>query len=125
MTAPTPDSPLRLAQADWGYIRTSPSSLAAGEEMPYEGGRNATSGRTSDAEGRDLIAACPSPSPDHSVLFAGAPAGSPPSSFGIYSVADDWSGATPVPQLLFDDPGLVDAEPVAVYPRRFPSNPDG
>ena len=38
MTAPTPDSPLRLAQADWGYIRTSPSSLAAGEEMPYEGG---------------------------------------------------------------------------------------
>ena len=41
MTAPTPDSPLRLAQADWGYIRTSPSSLADGEEMPYEGGRQA------------------------------------------------------------------------------------
>ena len=123
MTAPTPDSPLRLAQADWGYIRTSPSSLAAGEEMPYEGGAERDYGPSKDAQGRDLIAACPSPSPDHSVLFAGAPAGSPPPSFGIYSVADDWKGTTPVPQLLFDDPGLVDAEPVAVYPRRFPVEP--
>ena len=64
MTAPTPDSPLRLAQADWGYIRTSPSSLADGEEMPYEGGAERDYGPAKDDQGRDLIAACPSPSPD-------------------------------------------------------------
>ena len=123
MTAPTPDSPPRLAQADWGYIRTSPSSLAAGEELPYEGGAERHFGPDKDAEGRDLISACPAPSPDHSVLFAGAPAGSPPASFGIYRVADDWSHGTPVPQLIFDDPRLVDAEPVAIYPRRFAVEP--
>ena len=38
MTSMKPDSPLKLVQADWGYIRTAPSSLAAGESMPYEGG---------------------------------------------------------------------------------------
>jgi hypothetical protein len=123
MTAPTPDSPLRLAQADWGYIRTSPSSLAAGEEMPYEGGAKRDFGPNSDAEGRELVAACPSPSPDHSVLFAGSPAGSPPTSFGIYKVTDEWSTGTPVPHLLFNDPRLVDAEPVAVYARRFIPEP--
>ncbi len=123
MTAPKPDSPLRLAQADWGYIRTSPSSLADGEELPYEGGAQRDFGPSRDAEGRELIAACPSPSPDHSVLFAGSPAGSPPTSFGIYKVADDWTAGTPVPQLLFDDPDLVDAEPVAVYSRRFIPEP--
>ena len=123
MTAPTPDSPLRLAQADWGYIRTSPSSLADGEALPYEGGAQRYFGPDRDAEGRELIAACPSPSPDHSVLFAASPAGSPPTSFGIYKVSDDWTAGTPVPQLLFDDPDLVDAEPVAVYPRRFIPEP--
>ncbi len=53
MTAPTPNSPLRLAQADWGYIRTSPSSLADGEELPYEGGAQLHFGPDRDAEGRD------------------------------------------------------------------------
>ena len=75
MTAPTPDSPMRLAQADWGYIRTSPSSLADGEALPYEGGRNATSGPTATPRAVDLVAACPSPAPDGSVLFAGSPGG--------------------------------------------------
>ena len=123
MTAPTPDSPLRLAQADWGYIRTSPSSLADGGDLPYEGGARRSFGPDRDAEGRELIAACPSPAPDHSVLFAASPAGSPPTSFGIYKVSDDWTAGTPVPRRLFDDPDLVDAEPVAVYPRRFIPEP--
>ncbi len=123
MTASTPDSPMRLVQADWGYIRTSPSSLAVGEHLPYEGGAQLFSGPNRNAEGRELIAACPSPSPDNSVLFAGSPAGSPPMSFGIYKVADDWTAGAPVPQLLFDDPVLVDAEPVAVYSRRFIPEP--
>jgi hypothetical protein len=123
MTAPTPDAPMRLAQADWGYIRTSPSSLADGETLPYEGGAQRSFGPDRDAEGRALIAACPSAAPDHSVLFAGSPAGSSPTSFGIYQVSDDWSAGTTVPRLLFDDPNLVDAEPVAVYPRRFVPEP--
>jgi hypothetical protein len=123
MTAPSPDSSLRLVQADWGHIRTSPSSLADGEDLPYEGGAQRFFGPARDAEGRELIAACPSPAPENLVLFAGSPAGSPPTSFGIYKVADDWTAGTPVPQLLFDDPDLVDAEPVAVYPRRFIPEP--
>ena len=123
MTSSTPGSPLRLAQADWGYIRTSPSSLAAGEELPYEGGAERYFGPSRDAEGRELIAGCPSPSPDHTVLFTGSPKGLPSSSFGIYAVSDDWTGATPIPSLLFDDPLLVDAEPVAVYGRRFVPEP--
>ncbi len=123
MTAPTPDSPMRLAQADWGYIRTSPSSIADGETLPYEGGAQLDFGPDRDAEGRELIAACPSPSPDNSVLFAGSPVGSPPESFGIYKVSDDWTAGVATPRLLFDDPGLVDAEPVAVYPRRFTPEP--
>jgi hypothetical protein len=123
MTAPTPGSTIRLAQADWGYIRTSPSSLADGETLPYEGGAQLYFGPDRDAEGRALIAACPSPSPDDSVLFAGSLAGSPPGSFGIYKVSDDWTAGPPAPRRLFDDPDLVDAEPVAVYPRRFLPEP--
>ena len=50
MTAATPESPLRLAQADWGYIRTSPSSLADGESLPYEGGAQRYFGPDRDAD---------------------------------------------------------------------------
>ncbi len=123
MTAPTPDAPPRLAQADWGYIRTSPSSLPEGEYLPDEGGAQRHFGPSRDAQGRALIAACPSAAPDDSVLFAGSPAGPSPTSFGIYKVSDDWTAGAPLPRLLFDDPDLVDAEPVAVYPRRFIPEP--
>ena len=123
MTAPTPGSSLRLAQADWGHIRTAPSSLSAGEDLPYEGGAARHFGPSRDAKGRELIAACPSASPDGAVLFAAAPVGSSPQSFGIYKVAEDWTAALPIPRLLFDDPDLVDCEPVAVYPRRFLPEP--
>jgi hypothetical protein len=123
MTAPAPGSPLRLAQADWGYIRTAPSSIAAGETLPYEGGAQLYLGPNRDAEAREITTACPSASPDGSVLFAAAPAGSSPNSFGIYKVSDDWTAGMPVPQRLFDDPDLVDAEPVAAYSRRFIPEP--
>jgi hypothetical protein len=123
MTAAGPNAPLRLAQADWGYIRTSPSSLAKGETLPYEGGAEQFFGPDHDAEGHELIAACPSPAPGNSVLFAACPTGSPAASFGIYKVSDDWVAGKPVPQRLFDDPELLDAEPVGVYPRRFIADP--
>ncbi|WP_165228580.1 hypothetical protein [Aquisphaera insulae] len=123
MTSPTPGGPLRLAQADWGYIRTSPSSLADAPELPYEGGAQRHFGPDRDAQGRPLVAACPSAAPGHSVLFAAAPADAPPGSFAIYRVADDWSAGAPAPELVFDDPALVDAEPVAVYPRLLSPEP--
>lgn len=123
MTAAGPNGPLRLAQADWGYIRTSPSSVAKEETLPYEGGAAQSFGPDHDAEGRELIAACPSPAPGGSVLFAASPAGAPASSFGIYRVSDDWSAGKPAPERVFDDPDLVDAEPVAIYPRRLVPEP--
>jgi hypothetical protein len=46
----------------------------------------------------------------------GGPPG--PEGFGIYLARDDWqTGGDADLQLLFDDPGFVDAEPVAVYRR--------
>jgi hypothetical protein len=123
MTAPKPGDSLRLAQADWGYIRTSPSSFAEGEALPYEGGAQRHFGPDRDAEGRPLVAACPSASPEGSVLFAARPLDAPPSSFAIYRAPDDWTAGRPIPEQVFDDPSLVDAEPVAVYPRRFVPEP--
>ena len=119
MTSMKPDSPLKLVQADWGYIRTAPSSLAAGESMPYEGGAQLVFGPDRDSEGRELTAACPSAAPDNSVVFCASPIAAKVQSFGIYKVSDDWTKGKIVPQLLFDDPELVDAEPVAAYSRLF------
>ena len=123
MTSPKPNSPMKLAQADWGYIRTAPSSLPKGEELPYEGGAQLYFGPDRDRDGRELSAACPSPAPDHSVLFAASPTNSPSSSYGIFRVTDDWTSGSSLPELIFDDPDLVDSEPVAIYPRRFEPEP--
>ncbi len=108
--------PMRLAQADWGYLRSAPSSLAVGATIPNLFGGERFFGPERDAEGRELSAGCPSPCPGGEVLFAGAPIGSDAGAFGLYSCPEDWK--TPqTPRLLFDDPALVDAEPVAVYAR--------
>ncbi len=123
MTSTKPNSRLRLAQADWGYIRTAPSSLPAGQELPYEGGAQLYFGPDRDKDGRELITGSPSAAPDHSVLFAASPNSATPASFGIYEVSDDWTSASPVPKLIFDDPELVDSEPVAIYTRRFNPEP--
>jgi hypothetical protein len=114
---------LRLAQADWGYIRSAPSSLQAGESMAYEGGAELIFGPDRDAAGRELSAGCPAPYPGGEVLFSAAPKGSGPGGYGLYTISEDWSGTPPVPQLLFDDPNLVDAEPVAVYARALTPEP--
>lgn len=118
MTAhPAGGGRLRLAQADWGYMRAAPSSLAADSRLPNQaGGGSLRYGPDRDWEGRELTAGCPSPCPDNFILFSGAPVGAGAGSFGLYLIPDDWS-ATQTPALLFDDPRLADAEPVAVYPR--------
>ncbi|MBN9121513.1 MAG: hypothetical protein J0I06_20585, partial [Planctomycetes bacterium] len=106
----------RLAQADWGYLRSAPSSLAPGAAVPDLFGGALVFGPARDADGRELTAGCPGPCPDATVLFAAAPIGAP-AAFGLYRVADDWTGGPPVPELLFDDPTFADAEPAAVYAR--------
>lgn len=108
---------LRLAQAGWGYIGSAPSAVAAGDRLAPTGESRLHFGPTTDAAGRPLTAGCPSPCPDDRVLFAGRPIEAPATAFALYSVADDWSKTVPVPELLFDDPAFVDAEPVAVYAR--------
>src|SRR5262249_20812434 len=113
----------RVAQADWGYIRSAPSSLPVGDAWTYEGDARLTFGPDTDADGRKLPAACASPYPGGLVLFAAAPAGADARSFGLYLAPEDWTGAPPVPQVLFDDPAFVDAEPVAVYARAVVPEP--
>src|SRR5262249_27197973 len=82
------------------------------------------------ADGRPLWLATPSPCPPGGVLLAAAPLdtgrSSPePGRFALYLAADDWpdqdapASAEAIDlRLLFDDPELVDAEPVAVYARK-------
>jgi hypothetical protein len=110
-----PDGGFRLAAAEWGYLRAAPSSLALGAELPRQTGGAFEFGPARDASGRALSACCPSPCPPTFVLFAAAPAGAPASEYGLYLVPESFGAQ--VPQLLFDDPALVDAEPVAVYKR--------
>ena len=120
MTRTTEQGPLRLAQADWGYIRTAPSSISAGEELPYEGGaQRYFLALEPDAQGRELQPATPSPAPGNHVLFAAAGKGANELEYAIYTVADRWTDDKLKARLIFDDPKYVDAEPVAVYARQF------
>jgi len=107
----------RLAQAPAGTIRTAPSSRAIGPPPAMSPGL--LFGPTA--------AGSPSACPPGHVLYA---AGTDAPGVALYRAADDWSAA----ELLFDDPALADAEPVAVYARavelnnRSPSHaqpPDG
>lgn len=114
---PSGSGRLRLAQADWGYLETAATSLAAGTRLPNQSGVGSiTHGPDRDGEGRELSAGCPSPVPGQKVVFSASPVGEAAGSFGLYLVADDWKGPQ-VPEKLFNDPRLVDADPVAVYAR--------
>ncbi|OWK46774.1 hypothetical protein FRUB_00473 [Fimbriiglobus ruber] len=127
-TTHDPSSPgvLRLAQADWGYIQSAPSSLLADMSV---GGLNARGpakqvyGPGTNAEGVPISAGTPAPCPGGRVLFSASPLGARPKEFALYSTSDDWTSAAPVPELLFDDPAYVDSEPVAVYAREVSQAP--
>jgi hypothetical protein len=114
-----PDEPgrFRLAQAVWGFIRSAPSSLAAGMSFPSVQGAKLVFGPQHDSVGRKLSSGCPSPCPGNRVLFAGKIITGENGGYGLYSTFDDWSHEGPLPELLFDDPRFEDAEPVAVYAR--------
>jgi hypothetical protein len=121
---------LQVVQAEAGLLHNVPSARPVGQSLPAQRDYHLLRGPASDAAGRKLSLATPSPCPTHHVLLAGAPleagaSGFEPGAYGIYLASDNWEtdAATPITAeragltLLFDDPELVDAEPVAVYAR--------
>jgi hypothetical protein len=127
----TENPPLTVVQAPPGLIANAPSAQAPDHPLPSAASSLLRRGPEHDAEGRPLWLATPSPCPPQHILLAGAPvnygARTPePGAYGIYLARDDWpEGDQPVDpeqiglKLLFDDPDLVDAEPVAVYERKI------
>ena len=111
--------PGRIAQADWGYITSSPSSLQPGADLPDTGGAKLIFGPSQDEQGRDLVSGTPSPCPGGSVVFSAAVMNETPGAFAIRIISDNWQEGSPASRVLFDDPALVDAEPVAVYAREL------
>jgi hypothetical protein len=133
MTAFDDSSRMQVVQAEPGLLGRAPSALAAGTALPRQKGTGLFRGPATDTSGRPLSFATPSPCPDHHVVFAAATldpgqAAPQPDRYGIWLAEDNWETDTGAPvaadrvglRLLFDDPDLVDAEPVAVYPRTFP-----
>ena len=114
-----------------GLARERPECPAARPSVARSRATALRRGPDRDADGRPLWLATPSPCPPAHVLLAGAPvvagaAAPEPGAYGLYLARDDWpEGAAPADaaaidlKLLFDDPDLVDAEPVAVYARGF------
>ncbi|WP_157368596.1 TolB family protein [Zavarzinella formosa] len=119
---PGEEGRLRLAQADWGYIRSSPSSLQPGADLPDTGGAKLLFGPGQNEAGRELSASTPNPCPNGSILFSASEIGASVGGYGLYLVDENWTGPV-IPQLVFDDPEFVDAEPVAIYKRGFPVEP--
>ncbi|MBN9121570.1 MAG: hypothetical protein J0I06_20885, partial [Planctomycetes bacterium] len=107
---------MRVAQAPVGHLRIAPSAQSGGGPLPTMAGPGLTAGPARGADGRALTVGCPGPCPPNHVLLAAGDAGGAPGGIGLWRVSDDWAGG-PSPELLFDDPAFVDAEPVAVYPR--------
>jgi hypothetical protein len=123
------NGPLTVVQAPPGLLTNAPSARSPDHPLPRPDHDYLRRGPDRDAGGRPLWLATPSPCPPDRMLLTGAPvsagASSPePGAYGLYLARDDWpEGPAPASaagidlQLLFDDPELVDAEPVAVYRR--------
>jgi len=119
---------LTVVQAEPGLIANAPSSAVGA--LPRQMGAQLRRAPVLDSGGRPLWLATPSPCPPHDVLLSAAThdagrASPEPGRFGIYLATANWPEAdSPTNadalglRLLFDDPELVDAEPVAVYHRK-------
>ncbi|HEX3149883.1 MAG TPA: hypothetical protein VHR66_17535 [Gemmataceae bacterium] len=125
------DPPLTVVQVPPGLLANAPSARPTGALLPRTQSGLLRRGPDRMADGRSLWLATPSPCPTSHVVMAGAAVNAgarrPESgAFGLYMASDDWP-ASDAPadaanvdlKLLFDDPELVDAEPVAVYERFF------
>jgi hypothetical protein len=128
-------APLAVVQAEPGLIAAAPSSAVG--PLPRQSGVRLRRAPDRDAAGRPLRTATPSPCPPGDVLLAAAPleggeSTPAPGRFALYLAADDWPDQDASPaadavnlRLLFDDPELVDAEPVAAYRRTVNVPPAG
>jgi hypothetical protein len=126
--------PLTVVQIPPGTIANVPSARPADHQLPLPENLHLRRGPDRDADGRALWLATPSPCPQDQVLLSAASVSAGAKApdhgaFGIYLANDDWpEGDTPPSanqiglRLLFDDPDLVDAEPVAVYGRKIHLN---
>ncbi len=121
----------RVAQAPPGYVTSSPSSLSAGGELPAMKDPTLAWLNAVDGNQRPYSIATPSPIPG-GVLVSAAPVplnGNPrPENYGLYlAPITDWpvnaESHSQSLTLLFDDPEMVDAEPVAVYERGIQAGP--
>lgn len=115
---------LQVVQAEAGLVANVSSARPADQPLPRQKHSGLQFGPRTDQSNRPMSFATPSPCPAHAVVMAGAPLAAP-TLYAIYRADDDWHAGSDEPasparvnlQLLFDDPDLVDAEPVAVYPR--------
>jgi len=109
MTASRLGTEPRMVQADGGWTNFSPSSRV--DYVDYEFLPPGPIDRKFDT---------PSPCPDHHIVYAGI---DKTETHGIHLCSDDCDPQSKQsnPDLLFDDPDFVDAEPVAVYTRPVPS----
>jgi hypothetical protein len=126
--------PLTVVQLPPGTIANVPSARSADQPLPRPENLHLRRGPDRDADGRSLWLATPSPCPPSNVVLAGASVSAgakapEPGAYALYLAADDWpEGDAPATaaqidlKLLFDDPELVDAEPVAVYRRKIALN---
>jgi hypothetical protein len=129
MTTGFPGESFRLVQAEPGLLTHVPSALAAGQSLPRQNLKAYRCEAPSrDAAGISWSMGTPSPLSPDSLVYSAAPISSDftaplPPLYGLYSATDDWTkNGKLVHQKLFDDPDLVDAEPVAVYPRDLHGN---
>ena len=119
---------LTVVQAEPGLISKAPSSAAGA--LPRQTDVRLRRGPDRDATGLPLWLATPSPCPPDEVLLSAASLEigrtvPKPGRFGIYLASANWpdqDAAADVSAIelrpLFDDPELLDAEPVAVYSRK-------
>ena len=120
--------PLRVAQSRYGQVASAPSSLAAGSQYPALAEPPVLWCPAATADGRRWSLGTPGPAPGGRLLVAASPLGADgrpvPASYGLYAVPENGWPADPaaVGELapIFDDPDLVDAEPVVAYPRPLP-----
>ena len=126
---------LTAVQAAPGLLANAPSSLSKGQPLPAQSEYRLHRAPDKDDAGRTLYTGTPSPCPPNEIVLSAASLDAGQSSlepgrFGIYISSDAWPADTSATmtqvnmRLLFDDPELVDAEPVAVYARKIEAYDD-
>ncbi len=129
MTSDSQANCFRLVQAEPGLLTHVASAIGVGQSLPRQDLKDFRSEAPAiDSAEISWSLATPSPLSPGSLVYSAAPRSAAnsapaPSAYGIYSAAEQWtSDSRLVHQKLFDDPALVDAEPVAVYPRDLRGN---